>query len=36
MIADGTWKNTKFKSFNSESKGVEVNNGNLHILMKTK
>jgi phenylalanyl-tRNA synthetase alpha chain len=36
MIADGSWEQIHFKKFNPDSKGAEIENGNLHILMKTK
>ena len=36
MIANGSWENTEFKKFNPEAKGVEIENGNLHLLMKTR
>lgn len=36
MIADDTWKDFEFKGLNEHAKGAEINNGNLHILMKTR
>jgi phenylalanyl-tRNA synthetase alpha chain len=36
MIANKTWTELNFKKFNPEAKGPEVENGNLHILMKTR
>lgn len=36
MIADDTWKDFEFKGLNELAKGAEINNGNLHILMKTR
>lgn len=36
MIADGSWKDVEFKAFNPKAKGRDIENGNLHVLMKTK
>lgn len=36
MIMDGSWEKQEFKKFNPESKGLEIENGNLHLLMKTR
>lgn len=36
MIANNTWKDFEFKSLNENAMGVEIENGNLHILMKTR
>lgn len=36
MIADGSWEKQEFKKFNPEAKGLDIENGNLHLLMKTK
>jgi phenylalanyl-tRNA synthetase alpha chain len=36
MIADGSWETTDFKRFNPDAKGKDIENGNLHVLMKTK
>lgn len=36
MISNENWGDYQFKKFNPEAKGVEIENGNLHILMKTR
>ena len=36
MIQSGSWKNTKFKSYNMNSLGVEPSSGFLHPLMKVR
>lgn len=36
MLADNSWEALEFKKFNPASKGLEIENGNLHLLMKTK
>ena len=36
MIMDGSWEKTQFKKFNPQAMGLEVENGNLHLIMKTK
>lgn len=36
MLADNSWEKHAFKQFNPASKGLEIDNGNLHLLMKTK
>lgn len=36
MLAGGQWKSFEFKEFNPNSKGMAIENGNLHPLMKTK
>jgi phenylalanyl-tRNA synthetase alpha chain len=36
MIAEKSWQNQKFKPFNPNAKGLDIDNGNLHLLMKTK
>ena len=36
MIADGSWKTQEFKKFNPAAKGLDIENGNLHLLMKTR
>ena len=36
MIADKSWEKAEFKKFNPASKGLEIENGNLHLLMKTR
>lgn len=36
MISNESWSEFEFKNFNSNAKGLEIENGNLHILMKTR
>ncbi len=36
MLANGSWQDHQFKSFNQNAKGADIQNGNLHILMKTR
>ena len=36
MFADGSWEKQEFKKFNPEAKGLDIENGNLHLLMKTR
>ena len=36
MLADNSWENTEFKKFNPEAMGLDIENGNLHLVMKTK
>jgi phenylalanyl-tRNA synthetase alpha subunit len=36
MLGDSSWEKLAFKEFNPASKGLEIENGNLHLLMKTK
>lgn len=36
MIANDTWRDYEFKQFNTNAKGVDLETGNLHLLMKTR
>ena len=36
MLADNTWEKTEFKKFNPKAMGLETDNGNLHLVMKTR
>ena len=36
MIANDTWKDFEFKKFNINAKGVDLEAGNIHLLMKTR
>lgn len=36
MISNGNWDDFSFKKFNPEAKGLEIPNGNIHLLMKTR
>lgn len=36
MLANGSWKDLEFKSFNPQARGAEIETGNLHVLMKTR
>ena len=36
MLKDESWGDFEFKDFNPEAKGLEISNGNLHLLMKTR
>lgn len=36
MLMDGSWEKHEFKKFNPDAKGLDIENGNLHLLMKTR
>ena len=36
MLANGSWEKCAFKKFNPTAKGLDIENGNLHLLMKTR
>ena len=36
IISSENWNDVSFKEFNPKAKGLEIPNGNLHILLKTR